>query len=365
MRLVAIFLISLINVSALGMGFQALKEEPEDFMDEGGLNQAIQKVAIHVEDSFKDKSFRPKKSPRADKESKKPMTKTHSDADVTASAKRAISILKKAAKRGQVDSMVELADEYFKSESHESQKLAVSWLEKAAARDHVDSQFHLAKIYLDEEGICPSKEKAIFWLKRAGRNRHAEAAYRLGIGYLNEDIEFSASDTMDAVDWLSFAAQLDHAQARHELAIIYYDGEIVNGEEVAQDRDLAIALFIGAANQGIADAMFNLGVHFEDLDWDKSKFWYEKAVAEDHMEAKFNLGRILIKTDVKRGLKLIEEAAVAGDGAAEAFLLARSYRAKDQQKAKKLLEEAAKQGRSWAPCESKHAEKPKNKKQNN
>ena len=80
------------------------------------------------------------------------------------------------------------------------------------------------------------------------------------------------------------------AEAQFNLGLIYD-----NGEGVRQDYSKAAQWYEKAANQGIAEAQFNLGLKYNDgegvrQDYTKARQWYEKAANQGFAEAQFNLG---------------------------------------------------------------------------
>ena len=80
-------------------------------------------------------------------------------------------------------------------------------------------------------------------------------------------------------------------EAQHDLAAIYTAGH----GGVKQDYKRAATWFAAAANSGIANASYNLGVlHHQGLgvkkDTNEAISWYQKAAEQGHPEAQYNLG---------------------------------------------------------------------------
>jgi TPR repeat protein len=81
------------------------------------------------------------------------------------------------------------------------------------------------------------------------------------------------------------------AEAQHDLAAIYTAGQ----GGVKQDFVRAALWFREAADNGVSNAMYNLGVlHHQGLgmpkDMDKALYWYREAAKMGHPEAQYNLG---------------------------------------------------------------------------
>jgi hypothetical protein len=95
----------------------------------------------------------------------------------------------------------------------------------------------------------------------------------------------------DVIRRVEAAALRGEAQAQHDLGAIYVSGY----EGVTKDFERAAYWFEKAANQGVANAAYNLGVlHHQGLgmpaDIKEALNWYEKAADLNHPEAQYNLG---------------------------------------------------------------------------
>jgi len=80
------------------------------------------------------------------------------------------------------------------------------------------------------------------------------------------------------------------AEAQFNLGLIYD-----NGEGVRQDYSKAVQWYEKAANQGMPDAQFNLGLMYYNgkgvrQDYSKAAQWYEKAANQGYASAQSNLG---------------------------------------------------------------------------
>lgn len=80
-------------------------------------------------------------------------------------------------------------------------------------------------------------------------------------------------------------------EAQHDLAAIYTAGRA----GVAQDFEKAAIWFREAADSGIANAAYNLGVLYHqglgvEKDMERALYWYREAAKEGHPEAQYNLG---------------------------------------------------------------------------
>ncbi|UJP05643.1 MAG: sel1 repeat family protein [Nitrosomonas sp.] len=100
------------------------------------------------------------------------------------------------------------------------------------------------------------------------------------------------NDPEMAAGWFFRAAEQGYADAQFNLGLLY-----ANGEGVPQDMRQAVELFRKAADQGHVDAQNNLGAMYftgEGVDRNEKKAieWFEKAAAQGNEEARANLDAI-------------------------------------------------------------------------
>jgi len=108
------------------------------------------------------------------------------------------------------------------------------------------------------------------------------------------------------------------AEAQHDLAAIYTAGQ----GGVQQDFEKAGFWFRAAADQGVANARYNLGVLYHQglgvpRDLDRALYWYREAGKRGHPEAQYNLGIAHIEGigteyDPRRAAVFFERAARGG-----------------------------------------------------
>jgi TPR repeat protein len=128
-----------------------------------------------------------------------------------------------------------------------------------------------------------------------------------------EDVSVSgieADDSLPAIiKEIEAQAMAGIATAQHDLAAIYTAG---HGGAV-QNFDRAAFWFEKAAEQGIANARYNLGVLYHQglgtaRDIDRAIDWYSQAAAQGHPEASYNLGIAHIE-----GIGVAYEPALAAE----------------------------------------------------
>ncbi|MBY0475018.1 MAG: sel1 repeat family protein [Nitrosomonas sp.] len=149
---------------------------------------------------------------------------------------------------------------------------------------------------IDDENFAEEKFKALMEDARAG---DPVAQNGLGVMYYTGDaVSKTASgqvlntDPELAAGWFYRAAEQGYADAQFNLGLMY-----ANGEGVPQDMEQAVELFKKAAEQGHVDAQNNLGAMYftgEGVARDEKVAieWFEKAAAQGNEDARINLDAI-------------------------------------------------------------------------
>ena len=149
---------------------------------------------------------------------------------------------------------------------------------------------------VDDAKTAEEKFKAFLEKAKAG-----DPAAQTGLGvmyYTGEAVSKNLSgqilenDPEMAAGWFFRAAEQGYADAQFNLGLLY-----ANGEGVPQDMHQAAELFRKAAEQGHVDAQNNLGALYftgEGVEQDEKKAieWFEKAAAQGNEEARANLDAI-------------------------------------------------------------------------
>ena len=114
-------------------------------------------------------------------------------------------------------------------------------------------------------------------------------AYRNGRGV--------PEDYKEAAKWFTKAAEQGDADAQYNLGIMYD-----NGRGVPKDDKEAVKWYRKSAEQGYADAQYNLGVAYSygrgvTEDDKEGVKWFRKAAAQGDAQAQYNLGVMYSKGD--------------------------------------------------------------------
>lgn len=122
--------------------------------------------------------------------------------------------------------------------------------------------------------------------------------------------------------------------AQNALGVMYYTGEAISknpsGQVLSNDPELAAGWFFRAAEQGYADAQFNLGLMYAngegvEKDMAQAVELFRKAAEQGHVDAQNNLGAMYftgegIERDEKKAIEWFEKAAAQGNADAQANL---------------------------------------------
>ena len=132
---------------------------------------------------------------------------------------------------------------------------------------------------------------------------------------------YQKQDYKTALPLFINAAQQGHADAQFNLGEVYS-----NGEGAPQDYAEAESWYRLAALQGHANAQFNLGVMYEDgqcvpQDYTEAEKWYRLAALQGNVDAQFNLGVMFengqgVPQDYAQAHLWFNLAATTGDASA-------------------------------------------------
>lgn len=115
--------------------------------------------------------------------------------------------------------------------------------------------------------------------------------------------------------------------AQNSLGVMYYTGEAVSknlsGKVLDNDPELAAGWFYRAAEQGYADAQFNLGLMYANgegvpQDMEQAAELFKKAAEQGHVDAQNNLGAMYftgegVARDERKAIEWFEKAAAQGN----------------------------------------------------
>jgi uncharacterized protein len=133
-----------------------------------------------------------------------------------------LSLLRRAANRGDAFAATALAASYVEQENHTE---AVRWFRKAAEVGFPDAQVFLGSAYDDGRGVEQDRVEAVRWYRRAAEQGDTTAQSILGANYLmGQGVE---KDIPTGLEWYRKAADKGDITAKVLLGTIYANSEYV------------------------------------------------------------------------------------------------------------------------------------------
>jgi len=190
--------------------------------------------------------------------------------DVPVDYFKAYEWLNKAAQQDNAEAMYQIGDMYHNGEigplalhngygvrgpSSYNYEKATSWYLKAALLNNTEAQYALSQLSA-ERGF---DDGHYVWIRKAAENGNGKAMVKL----------FTKSDEEEAKKWFSKIVESGDPETLIELGRVLLKG----GEQ----REEAIRLLRQAAEQGFAEAQYNLGVAYAKSDATEAKTWLRKA----------------------------------------------------------------------------------------
>ncbi len=224
---------------------------------------------------------------------------------VERSRSEALGWYRRAAELGDAEAQFYLGEAYAAGSGVlTSAALAAEWYMKAARQEHREAQFRMAEMFSEGKGVLRDPLKALGWLQRASEQGHEEATLR-----------------MQAVHEALLANERKAESAAVEEKPAAPDYEALNAQGLRlmreQDPMGAVICFQQAAEGGVAEAFFNLGVCHEKgygvvRNAPKAAAYYRLAAERNHFPAQYNLGLCLLREDEEEAKRWLSRAGLNG-----------------------------------------------------
>jgi uncharacterized protein len=252
---------------------------------------------------------------------------------VTQDYKEAAKWFRLAAAQGDVMAQSVLGDMYHDGQGViQDYKEAANWYRLAAEQGNAEAQYNLGVMYEEGQGVIQDLREAVKWIRLSAGQGHALAQENLGFMYVSG--QGVRRDIVRAYMWFSLAAsklsgddgkhatnnrdraakiltraQLAQAQemarqcqARNFKNCIGGAGPLEDGYNAAEHGDFvtALRLWRPLAEQGDAEAQYNLGVMYEQgqgviQDYGEAVKWYRLAAEQGDAGSQNNLGVMYAK----------------------------------------------------------------------
>ena len=237
--------------------------------------------------------------------------------------KKAAEWTLKAAEQGYARAQYNIGVLFFKGEGVEQHyKKAVEWYRKAAEQGNLGAQGNLAKMYEKGDGVEKDCAQATHWWNEMIRKKgEANAEFLYNLAERSEQ-EAACPDPQRAAELLGAAAAKGYAAAKEKLETLAKQDDIKAQYMLAKvyantkDYTQAAEWYRKAAEQGDADALFRLGILYEEgkgVEQNKKKFldFLLKAAKKGSREAQSRVGlRLKLRYERETGdLRDYKEAA--------------------------------------------------------
>mgnify|MGYP001240018716 CR=1 FL=1 len=220
-------------------------------------------------------------------------------------------------------------------------------IKKLIRKGGAESHHKLGEIYELGLVVQPNTLTAQSWYKKAAVRGYAPSQNSLG-NLFADDGNFT-----EALTWLNKAANQGSAEAMYNLALLYSEAE----GSVEEDLELALNWYSKSAALGFVPAQNNLGVLFDhgrgvQANLREAIMWYTMAADQGSSDAMYNLGVVLTPMNPGAAVHWYDKAAAQGNPSAQYNLGVLFQKGKGVPRCAKramgLFEKAALQGIAYA-----------------
>jgi uncharacterized protein len=190
------------------------------------------------------------------------------------------------------------------------------------------AEYTLGLMYLQGQGVAKNNKQALSWLKKSAEQGYSLALHRLGRIYLNDDVV--KADPKVAIEYITAAATKGYSPAQHILGTFYQTGSqgVTENKKTAmkwfrlaadQDHKAAKLALAAMASEEVSGPStgpqfaFTEGMKFlkgkgVDRDYQQAAEWFSRAAEQGHADAQYNLGELYNKgRGVKRNKKIAQK----------------------------------------------------------
>ncbi len=228
--------------------------------------------------------------------------------------KKALELYQSLADNGNQVAQYQLGYLYLNALDAKDPQRASTWFSKASDQNYAPAKLALGVLYYYGVGVPRDLSHAIDLFNAATQAPGGNGFAEFMLGTMTASGYGVTASPVLATARFTKAAQLGIAQAQYNLGLTAYN----------QDPDLskAFAWFSTAAQQGLAKAQFMLGLMYSTgkaipIDKTQALNWYSKAAAQSLPEAQYNLGVLYFTgqgtpVNVTAGYDLFVKAAQTG-----------------------------------------------------
>jgi TPR repeat protein len=165
---------------------------------------------------------------------------------------------------------------------------AARWIEKAATQGHVGAQFDLGLMYADGNGVPQDSKIAVDWLRKAADQGDARAMSNLGLMYANWERRADGRGGRSRLVSQGGAEERGHGA-------VHAGPDVCERHRHRRNPATAVGWFEKAAAQGHILAQYNLGLAYArgsgvPPDAVKAGQWFRAAADQGDAQSQFMLG---------------------------------------------------------------------------
>jgi TPR repeat protein len=193
--------------------------------------------------------------------------------------------MEKAARQGHRYAMMDMGAYWLSGHGGpKDPKTALDWYLKAAELGEGEAQYMVAAMYNGDRGLPADEVKSRFWAKRSAENGNARGQYAYSLDLLKHGQ--TKEENKLAIEYLRRSADQGFPFAEQMYAQVC----MMDTPDHPKDFLKAFKYLKDAADHGIANAQFNLGVLYLDgtgvpQDTVEAMKWFKLAAAQGHPQA--------------------------------------------------------------------------------
>ena len=230
--------------------------------------------------------------------------------------KKAVKYFDLAAEKGEINSMVMMAQRYIKGDGVPKNLInAAYYLNEARNRENATAYYLTGEAFFEGTIWKKNIDKAISYMEKASDMGHDIAAWYLGTIY-----QYDLDDNDTAIKYYLIAAEREYPYAYESLGKIY-------GSIYVREYEKAIKWYLKAYDLGETKLAGEIGYLYLQINKPNEALkYFEKAIKNNDttimklLAKLYSEGQGIYKVDYMKAFNLYQKASLLEDGEAQAFL---------------------------------------------
>lgn len=204
----------------------------------------------------------------------------------------------------QIDSLLQLAYRYLSGPERDDVKAFEKYMQ-CAQLGHAKSMNTVGNMYKRGRGVKANGNEAARWFQQSGQAGYAHAWYNLGLHYKGMKPPYQDFET-------AYGCFLRGALDGDSLSEFMHGYMLYKGLGCNQDYSKATDFFRRAANRGVSNGMYFLGLSYRngyglEENEDSARFWLQMAEGKQNFQAKMELSSIYAENDQTEAKELARQ----------------------------------------------------------